>query len=508
MAKEMASAPVTDRAHGSVARPRPSPRLESRVTGRLATIGLLLVLIVLTGFAIVSALRTDMAAGAAARSTGLNDLYWQARYAVASEESLERKYRLEPSPDVLKDYSTAAGSFVSAIQRVARDGGAEDRALSADLLVRQRAYRQAAGQLFAAVDAGHEARVFDIDRAEVDPRSGAIKTLVLAAADKHHREALASVRSLEQIQRVSLIGTPIAFACGLLLLAVFSIVLVRQRRRADTARRDELEAETEASAALAASNERLRELDRQKDEFVASVSHELRTPLTSIRGYLAMMLDGGVGTLTDEQESFLATIERNSKRLLGLVGDLLDVAQLETGTLSLERSHHDLAAIAAESVSSASLVAEERGVALTLHAEEVPGVEIDPVRFAQVIDSLLSNALKFTPPGGSVEVRLSCAGELAMVGVADTGIGMSASEQAQVFKRFYRAESAVKQAVRGTGLGLWISKSIVEAHGGTLGVTGATGLGTIFTIELPLTPAVPIRPFAAVSDGGPARVPS
>jgi signal transduction histidine kinase len=487
MATEMASSPVTDRAHGPVAPSRPSARLESRVAGRLATVGLLLVLIVLTGFAIVSALRTDAAAVAAARSTGLNDLYWEARYAVGAEESLERKYRLEPIVSVRDRYGEAAASFVLAIRLIGRSGTAGDRALTADLLVRQRAYRHAVGRLFAAVDAGHPKRVLEIDLGEVDPRSGAIQALVLAAADKHRSEALASVRSLEQIQRVSLIGTPIAFACGLLLLVLFSIVLVRQRRRADAAQRDELEAQREASTALAASNRRLRELDQQKDEFVASVSHELRTPLTSIRGYLAMMLDGGVGALTDEQESFLATIERNSNRLLRLVGDLLDVAQLETGTLSLARSLHHLGAIASESVSSASLVAAERRVVLTFHADDVPEVEIDPVRFAQVIDNLLSNALKFTPPGGSVEVRVSGAGEYAVVEVADTGMGISAAELEQIFERFYRAEPVVKQAIQGTGLGLWISKSIVEAHEGTLRVTSAPGVGTTFRIELPVT---------------------
>jgi signal transduction histidine kinase len=493
MAMEMGSLPETDRT--------PFLKLESRFVGRLASIGLLLVLMILTGVAIVSALRTDVAATAAARSTGLNNVYWQARYAVAAEESLERKYRLEPGTDVLRRYNTAAASFVTAMKLVARDGRAEDRALSADLLVQQRAYRGAVGRMFAEIDAGHAARVFDIDRAEVDPLFGAIQAAVFAAANKHSTDSLESVRSLERIQRTALVGTPIAFALGLLLLALCFAVLAGYRRREDAAKRAELETQTDAATALAASNQRLLALDRQKDEFVASVSHELRTPLTSIRGYLALMLDGGAGELTDEQESFLATIERNSKRLLQLVGDLLDVAQLETGTLSLDRSHHDLAAIASESVSSASLVAAERGVALTLHAEEVPDVEIDPVRFAQVIDNLLSNALKFTPPGGSVEVRLSRAWEHAVVEVVDTGMGMTAAEQEQIFDRFYRTESVVKQAIQGTGLGLWISKSIVEAHGGTLGVTGAPGLGTTFRIELPLAAHAPELAIAgAASD--------
>ena len=338
--------------------------------------------------------------------------------------------------------------------------------------------------------------VLRIDVGEVDPRFGAIEALVVEAAREHQSDARASVRSLEQIQRVSLIGTPIAFACGLLLLALFYAVLRRQRRRADAAQRAELEAQTDAATALAASNQRLLALDRQKDEFVASVSHELRTPLTSILGYLEMMVDGGAGELTREQLSFLATIERNSTRLQSLVGDLLDVARLETSTPSLDRSGQDLQSIVWECVASASVVAEDRGLTLTLVAEEIPELDLDPVRVGQVIDNLLSNALKFTPPGGSVEVRLSRVEDRAVVEVVDTGTGMSAAEQEQVFERFYRTESAVKQAIQGTGLGLAISKSIVEAHGGAISVKSSPGLGTTFRVELPIPAAPPEEPAA------------
>jgi PAS domain S-box-containing protein len=233
-------------------------------------------------------------------------------------------------------------------------------------------------------------------------------------------------------------------------------------------------------------NDRLLELDRMKDDFVASVSHELRTPLTSIRGYLDLVLDGDAGPLTSEQERYLGVVARNSKRLLALVGDLLVVAQADSGVLSLDRQASDLRALASEAVSSAGPAAEDRGLALTLDAGEIPELELDRARLGQVLDNLISNALKFTPRGGSVAVRVGCDGGHAVVEVTDTGMGMSAPEQERLFERFYRTESSSTQATPGTGLGLWISKTIVEAHGGEISVDSATGRGTTFRVELPL----------------------
>ncbi|MDP9261934.1 MAG: PAS domain-containing sensor histidine kinase, partial [Actinomycetota bacterium] len=233
-------------------------------------------------------------------------------------------------------------------------------------------------------------------------------------------------------------------------------------------------------------NDRLLELDRMKDDFVASVSHELRTPLTSIRGYLDLVLDGDAGPLTSEQQKYLGVVARNSKRLLALVADLLVVAQSDSGALSLDRQTSDLSALASEAVFSAGPAAEDRGLDLTLDAEEVPALDLDRARFGQVLDNLISNALKFTSTGGSVEVRVRCADEHVVVEVADTGMGMSAPEQERLFERFYRTKSSSTQATPGTGLGLWISKTIVEAHGGEISVDSATGRGTTFRVELPL----------------------
>jgi signal transduction histidine kinase/HAMP domain-containing protein len=230
-----------------------------------------------------------------------------------------------------------------------------------------------------------------------------------------------------------------------------------------------------------------RESERLKDEFFALVSHELRTPLTSIIGYLELVLDESE-ELSSESRRFLEVVERNAKRLLRLVGDMLFVAQVEAGRLSLERVAIDLGQVAAESVEAARPSAERAGVELVLVTEPLPSIVGDGDRFGQMIDNLVSNALKFTPAQGTVSVRISDAGDHAQVAVTDTGMGIPLGEQERLFERFYRATGAVERAVPGVGLGLTIVKTIAEAHGGSVELRSREGSGTTFRVCLPYTP--------------------
>ncbi len=251
----------------------------------------------------------------------------------------------------------------------------------------------------------------------------------------------------------------------------------------------EREARTEAESArktLLEENQQLHDLDRMKDDFVAAVSHELRTPLTSITGYLELVLDGEAGALNAEQIQFLGVAQRNTGRLLRLVGDLLFVARVEAGKMALDTSPVDLHTLVFESVEAASLGAEAKEIELLLSTDAIDPIEADPARLAQVIDNLVSNAIKFTPRGGRVEVRSFAEGGYAVVEVGDTGMGISAEDQAQLFERFFRTESATSSAIQGTGLGLAIAKAIVEAHGGEILVESQVGSGTTFRVTLPL----------------------
>jgi PAS domain S-box-containing protein len=232
-------------------------------------------------------------------------------------------------------------------------------------------------------------------------------------------------------------------------------------------------------------NEELRELDRLKDEFVALVSHELRTPLTSIRGYLELVLDGPAGDLTDEQRQFLSVVERNSDRLQRLVGDLLFVAQVDAGRLALELGHLDAAEVGAEAIEAARPAADQKSLELLLVGDPHAELVGDRARLSQLVDNLVSNAIKFTPAGGHVEVAVRNGAGNVTIEISDSGMGISAEDQERLFQRFYRTPAATSQAIPGTGLGLAISKAIVDAHEGTIELESAEGQGTTFRITIP-----------------------
>jgi signal transduction histidine kinase len=230
-----------------------------------------------------------------------------------------------------------------------------------------------------------------------------------------------------------------------------------------------------------------RHAERAKDEFFALVSHELRTPLTSIVGYLEVLVeeDAEDDLLTPHQRRFLATIARNAQRLERLVGDLLFVAQLEAGTLTLDAGEADLAALAREARDAALPRAVGQGVSLAVQAGTAVPCPGDAGRLGQVLDNLVSNAVKFTPAGGRVTVRTGREGDRAWFEVADTGVGIPAGELGRLFERFFRASTATDAEVPGIGLGLAISKAIVDGHGGRIAVTSTEGRGTTFRVELP-----------------------
>jgi signal transduction histidine kinase len=230
-----------------------------------------------------------------------------------------------------------------------------------------------------------------------------------------------------------------------------------------------------------------RQAERLKDELVATVSHELRTPLTSIIGYLELVRSEEEEPLSDEQRHFLGIVDRNARRLLDVVGDLLFVAQVEAGKLHLDLEPVDLAALVVEAAETARPLAVTRGIELDAHAEPGLVASGDRVRLAQLLANLVSNAIKFTPGGGHVWMRASAEGRIAVLEVADTGIGIPEEEQGRLFQRFFRTSAASQQAIPGTGLGLVICKAIAEAHGGSISVASEPGRGTTFRVEIPVS---------------------
>ncbi len=232
-------------------------------------------------------------------------------------------------------------------------------------------------------------------------------------------------------------------------------------------------------------NEQLAELDRIKDRFVSSTSHELRTPLTSMVGYLELLLDGEAGELNDDQRHFLEIVSRNTDRLNRLVDDVLFVGRADAGRLTLEPSEVDVAELARTEVTSQEAAAKLKGLDLRCETQDdLPAITGDATRLSQLLANVLSNAIKYTPAGGSVTTTVEGDEERLLIAVGDTGVGIPADELPTIFDRFTRASTA--GSVSGTGLGLPIVKTIAEAHGGTVSIDSEVGRGTTLTVELPI----------------------
>jgi PAS domain S-box-containing protein len=244
----------------------------------------------------------------------------------------------------------------------------------------------------------------------------------------------------------------------------------------------------ERTAELESAYERLKELDHLKSNFVNSVTHELRTPLTSIVGYTEFLEDEIGGSVTPMQREFVSQIERGARRLEYLLNDLLDFARLEAGTFTLKLEPASFAAKVREVVESLKPQVEEARLSLEVSLPEDPlTLWMDPQRISQVLINLIGNAIKFTPPGGRIQVRARVEQARLRCEVEDTGPGIAPEDLPRLFQRFRQLEAGVTMG-KGTGLGLSISKALVEAHGGTIGVYSELGKGSTFWFELPLNP--------------------
>lgn len=221
-----------------------------------------------------------------------------------------------------------------------------------------------------------------------------------------------------------------------------------------------------------------------KDDFVSTVSHELRTPLASIAGYLEVVLDRD--DLPDAAVDHLRVVKRNTVRLDRLVGDLLATAQARRGPVPLECARCDLALLVRQAVEAAAPAASAAGISMTCSGPDEVAVTVDALRLGQVIDNLLSNALKHTDRGGRVDVLLVVEAGGVEMSVSDTGAGVPVADRDRLFDRFHRSSTSRDRAIPGLGLGLSIARYIVAAHGGRIELDSEIGRGTTVRVRLPL----------------------
>ncbi|MCW2855028.1 MAG: aminotransferase class [Marmoricola sp.] len=236
----------------------------------------------------------------------------------------------------------------------------------------------------------------------------------------------------------------------------------------------------------------LEELDRMRSEFVATVSHELRTPLTNIIGVAELFADGDLGELAERQAEGLEVIGRNSERLLLLVEDLLTLSHMETNALQLHLEPTPVMTLVDDMRTQVSAAAVAKSVELLVDCCPQAGtVFMDREQMGRAMLNLLTNAVKFTPAGGTVDLRATREGEELVVTVSDTGMGIPIDEQAKLFTRFFRSTDATRMAIQGTGLGLVIVKRIIEEHGGTISIASTPDVGTSVTVKIPAAATIP-----------------
>ncbi len=358
-----------------------------------------------------------------------------------------------------------------------------------------------------------------------------VATFVLTSSYASPRDALAALggRLLWPTLASLLLGTAIAFLLSRQILRPLSQLTEgaahfaegRLEHRIDLGTRDELEvlartfnhmaahldaliaALAAGNRALQQSNVELRQLDRLKSDLLANISHELRTPLTSVKGYCEALHEGLLGPITEEQREAIEVSQRNVDRLLAMIDELLSYSRFESGAVQLERHALDLASVARQVVEGAFAA---RGPGLNLHLDveaSLPPVDADGARIAQVLDNLVTNALKFTPDNGRVDVRLWRDGGEVVAEVQDTGIGIAPEEQHRIFDRFYQVQSSSTRKYAGIGLGLAIVRQILDAHGATIELVSEPGKGSTFRFRLPVAKhleAEPIGPRIVVVD--------
>ena len=312
---------------------------------------------------------------------------------------------------------------------------------------------------------------------------------------------------LSQVEAVSALVVPLLTNEGVL----GTITALRRTGEPFTPDDQELLTMFASQASIALTNailyERTKELDRMKSDFVAVVSHEVRTPLTSIKGSLELLGDERFHVLPAPQKELLSICQANTERLITLINDILDFSKLESSKLSLNIESVDVGKIVPEAVDHIRNLAAMRGITIDVHMEGTAGViEADPMRVAQVITNLLGNAIKFSPEKGKIEVWARGTDGEVTVDIKDFGRGISKRDMSRLFQRFAQLDSSTTRKAGGTGLGLVISKGIVEQHGGRIWVDSTLGEGSTFSFSIPRSGVSSTSADESPEEGAPARV--
>lgn len=229
----------------------------------------------------------------------------------------------------------------------------------------------------------------------------------------------------------------------------------------------------------------LQKLDDKKSEFISIAAHQLRTPLSGFKWTFNMLLNGEYGNLSDEQKDILSKTNTNNDRIIKIVNDLLNTDTIASGDVTPKFADVNISELISEAIFESSELAKEKRITITRNEDTTIVASVDKEKMSAVIQNLVDNAVKYTPADGTITITTTLEGDTCTITVTDTGIGIPQNEQSSIFERFYRAQNAIRTHANGSGLGLFIAKSIVESHNGTLSFFSEEGKGTTFTVTLP-----------------------
>ncbi len=236
---------------------------------------------------------------------------------------------------------------------------------------------------------------------------------------------------------------------------------------------------------LTQANEKLRELDAQKSEFISVVAHQLRTPLSGLKWTLRMITSGELGPLSPDQKAFLEKSYDSNERMIALVNDMLGANRLESGKLQYNFVPMDITTLVDSVLFDMKAEAKRKGIKISVSKEEnLPLVEADPEKIRQVFQNLLENAIKYTIKDGDIEIKIKRDGDFLLISVSDRGIGIPQEQQVNIFTRFFRGANAVKMETDGSGLGLFVVKNLIEKHRGKTWFESEVGEGSTFYFTL------------------------
>jgi signal transduction histidine kinase len=462
----------------------------TNLIGRLATLGLITILLALAGFATWTTVMTLKLSDRVGEAVSVSHLFERAHVDLQAEESLENEYSFEPSPDVRSQFQMAAALLAKDLKAASSSevGDPEtDQELVAQVLSEQQHYLLATAQLFAAVDAGDKARVLAIDRTTLDPLMEQMKQQVSTLVNEHSQEASQRLAELEQTQHRNLVITPIVFSLGLALLGLCWGVLQTYRRKLDEAKQTELTQLEETTRLKARQVEEQRKLTQMKDQLIVNVSHELLTPLTAVMGYVELLLEHQGKVDAAMQARWIHEAKQGCDELELLTNNILDTAEVDRDRQNLHPEPTPVAPAVREVLASFD-PQEVHTYAIRQDLSEHLTVWADQLALRQVLRNLLSNVFKYAPKGTPVSIcAVADEHPQVCIRVQDAGPGIPPSELPLLFQKFVRLKRDLSGPVRGTGLGLYISKRLIEAMDGQIWAesSGEPGEGSCFCLTLP-----------------------